>query len=204
MRRPVPRENYPNISVSATNAADQPCIKVEPAVPAPGTGTTATVLRRSRRWLAAGRRAPPWPGHGHIQHRPDRASQCPGAARRRSGALPQRARAAGVRPIALQPDDPLVHVFRVPHAGRRTGLCLVQHGRGRAKTLTLGDPSHPSPCLWHPSVRGCSGSMVAARCARSRPTAPAASAVILCSRMTPAAWSCRWIGGTFAARGPCS
>jgi hypothetical protein len=107
-------ENYPNISLNATNSADQPCIKVEPAVSAAGGAATAKVLRR------AGDGSPlvieNHVGRGAVIFSTDPIELHGVTARRKADLTLYRSvlEEAGIRPIGLQPDDPLVHAFRVP------------------------------------------------------------------------------------------
>jgi hypothetical protein len=107
-------ENYANISASATNAADQPCIKVEITAQAASKEATAMVLRRtsdSTPSLIENRL-----GQGTVIFSTDPIELHSVAARRgRDLALYRNVLAkAGVSPIDLRPDDPLVHAFRVP------------------------------------------------------------------------------------------
>jgi hypothetical protein len=133
-------ENYPNISVQATNSADQPCIKVEPVAPAASKSTTAKVLRR------AGDGSPlvveNHVGRGTVIFTADPIELHSVPARRQSdlalygGVLA----AAGIRPIGLQPDDPLVHIFRVPmQDGGRVYVLFNTDDTQRARTVTLAD-----------------------------------------------------------------
>jgi hypothetical protein len=107
-------ENYPNISVNATNCADQPCIKVEPIAPVVGSATTAKVLRRAAGGspLVVENRV----GRGAVLFSADPIELHSVTARRESDLALYRCvlAKAGIRPIGLQPDDPLVHTFRVP------------------------------------------------------------------------------------------
>ena len=131
-------ENYPNISVSATNAADQPCIKVELAVPAAGTGATATVLRRAGDGspLVIENRL----GRGTVMFSTDPIELHSVPARREGDLALYRSvlAKAGIRPIDLQPDDPLVHAFRVPmQDGGQVYVLFNTDDSQPAKTVTL-------------------------------------------------------------------
>jgi hypothetical protein len=107
-------ENYPNISVSATNPADQACIKVEPSFTAASTGPAAKVLRRaadSSPLLIENR-----VGRGTVIFSTDPIELHSVPARRESDLAVYRSvlGKAAVKPIGLLPDDPLIHTFRVP------------------------------------------------------------------------------------------
>jgi hypothetical protein len=107
-------EEYPNISVSATNAADQPCIKVELAGPGAATGATARVLRQAGDGspLVVENRL----GRGTVIFSTDPIELHSVPARREGDLALYRSvlAKAGIRPIGLRPDDPLIHAFRVP------------------------------------------------------------------------------------------
>jgi len=137
-------ENYPNISVSATNSADQPCIKVELAVPTAGTPDAARVLRR------AGDGSPLLIEHrlgrGTVMFSTDPIELHSMPARREGDLTLYRSvlAKAGVRPIAIQPDDPLVHAFRVPmQDGGQVYVLFNTDDSQPAKTVTLTDCRPP-------------------------------------------------------------
>jgi hypothetical protein len=137
-------ENYPNIGVSATNSADQPCIKVEPAVPAQGTDAAARVLRRAGDGspLLIENRL----GRGTVMFSTDPIELHSVPARREGDLALYRSvlAEAGIRPIDLQPDDPLVHAFRVPmQDGGQVYVLFNTDDSQPAKTLTLADCRPP-------------------------------------------------------------
>jgi len=107
-------ENYPNICVNATNAADQPCIKVEPAASTATSVATAKVLRRAGNGspLLVENRV----GRGTVFFSTDPIELHSVTARREGDLALYRGvlGKAGVSPIDLQPNDPQVHTFRVP------------------------------------------------------------------------------------------
>jgi hypothetical protein len=137
-------ENYPNISVSATNSADQPCINVEPAVPAQGTDAAARVFR------SAGDGSPLLIenrlGRGTVIFSTDPIELHSVPARREGDLALYRSvlAEAGIRPIDLQPDDPLVHTFRVPMRDNGQVYVLFNTDDSQpAKTVTLADCRPP-------------------------------------------------------------
>jgi len=198
-------ENYPNISVSATNSTDQPCIKVEPAVPVVGTGAAARVLRRAGDGspLLIENRV----GRGTVMFSTDPIELHSVPARREDDLALYRSvlAKAGIRPIGLQPDDPLVRTFRVPmqDGGQVYVLFNTDETRPRKAVILAGcqPPVTISVASQRPGLLWFDGR---GRCAQLRLRAHAASATRLCSRTTPAEWSCRSMGRTFAAPGPCS
>jgi hypothetical protein len=107
-------ENYPNIRVRATNSADQPCIKIEPAAPATGMGAAAKVLHRAGDGSPLLIENPV--GRGTVIFSTDPIELHSVPARREGDLALYRSvlAKAGIRPIDLRPDDPLVHTFRVP------------------------------------------------------------------------------------------
>jgi hypothetical protein len=107
-------ENYPNICVSATNSADQPCIKVELAVTSAGAATAAKMLRRAGDGSPSLIENPV--GRGTVFFSTDPIELHTAPARRDGDLALYRSvlAKAGIRPIDLKPDDPLVHTFRVP------------------------------------------------------------------------------------------
>jgi hypothetical protein len=149
-------ENYPNITVSATNAADQPCIKVELAPPSAALGTAATALCRvgDGSPLVVESRV----GRGTVIFSTDPIELHSVPARRESDlALYRRVlAAAGIRPIGLRPDDPSVHTFRVPmQDGGRVYVLFNTEDSQRAKTVTLDDCRPPvtlSVASKHPAL----------------------------------------------------
>jgi hypothetical protein len=184
-------ENYPNISVSATNSTDKPCIKVEPAVPVAGTGAAARVLRRAGDGspLLIENRL----GRGTVVFSTDPIELHSVPARRESDLALYRSvlAKADIRPIGLQPDDPLVHTFRVP----------MQDG-GQVYVLFNTDETQPRKVV---TLAGCQPPVtISVRCAQLRLRVRAHSAIRLCLRTKPAAWLYRSMGRTFAAHGPCS
>lgn len=131
-------ENYPNIGVNATNAADQPCIKVEPL--ATNGDTVTRVLRRAADGspLVVEHRL----GRGTVIFSPDPIELHSVPARRENDLALYRSvlAAARVRPIALQPDDPLVHVFRLPmQDGGQVYVLFNTDEATWARTVTLAD-----------------------------------------------------------------
>lgn len=131
-------ENYPNIGVNATNAADQPCIKVEPL--ATNGDTTTKVLRRAAEGspLVIEHRL----GRGTVIFSPDPIELHSVPARRENDLALYRSvlAAAHVRPIALQPDDPLVHVFRLPmRDGGQVYVLFNTDDATSARTVALVD-----------------------------------------------------------------
>ena len=131
-------ENYPNISVSATNPADQPCLKVELAVPTAGAGAAARVLRRSGDGspLVVENRV----GRGTVIFSTDPIELHSLPARRESDLALYRSvlAKAGIRPIGLRPDDPLVHAFRVPM--KDGGQVYVLFNTDETATAKSGNP----------------------------------------------------------------
>jgi hypothetical protein len=99
-------ENYPNIAVNPTNAADQPCIRVE------SRGATVRQQTADGAPLVVEHRV----GRGRVFFTPDPLElHCTPARRERDVALYRLVLdAAGVRPLGLSPDDPRIHAFRVP------------------------------------------------------------------------------------------
>jgi len=140
-------QNYPNISVNATNAADQPCIRVQAVAPVSATDTPARVLRRTADGLplVLERRL----GRGTVIFSID-PIELHGVPARREGDLAlyrSVLSAAGIRPIALEPDDPLVHVFRVPmQDGGQVYVLFNTADTQPARTITLRD-CHPPVAL---------------------------------------------------------
>ncbi len=134
-------ENYPNISVSATNSADQPCIDVEPPAPALGARTTPIVLRRNTDGspLVVQNAL----GRGTVIFTTDPIELHSVPARRESDLALYRSvlAAARIRPLDLQPDDPLVHTFRVPQRdGGQVYVLFNTDDTHPAKTVTLDHP----------------------------------------------------------------
>ena len=137
-------ENYPNISLSATNSADQPCIKVEPAASATSSGATVKVLRRAGDGspLVVENRV----GQGTVIFSTDPIELHSVTARRESDLALYRSvlAKAGVRPIGLLPNDPLVHAFRVPmQDGGQVYVLFNTDGTQAARRVTLGDCQPP-------------------------------------------------------------
>jgi hypothetical protein len=140
-------ENYPNISVSATNPADQPCIKIELAPPATGADATPRVLRRAEDGSPLLIEKPL--GRGTVIFTPDPIELHSVASRRdRDLALYRSVLArAGIRPITLRPDDPAVHAFRVPMQDGGQVYVLFNTTDGQPpRTVTLSD-AHPSATI---------------------------------------------------------
>lgn len=129
-------ERYANIQVNATNAADQPCIRVEPVnattVAAAGDGTPLVLEHRV--------------GKGNVVFTTDPIELHSVADRPvRDLALYRRVLAcAGVKPIGVQPDDPRLHVFRVPLAdGGHVWVVFNTDEMQPARTVTLTDGPVP-------------------------------------------------------------
>jgi hypothetical protein len=118
------RENYKNISAKPDRAADQPCIQVEPAGAEVLARTTdgAPLLLEHRL------------GHGRVFFTTDPLELHSIPQRRaRDLELYRRVLRAGrLQPLGLQPDDPLIHLFRVP----------LEDG-GKVYVLFNTDPSQP-------------------------------------------------------------
>ena len=137
-------QNYPNIAVNATNAADQPCIRVQTVPPASGAQTPARVLRRGADGspLVVERRL----GRGKVIFSTDPVELHSVPARREGDLALYRSvlAAADIRPIALEPDDPLMHVFRVPmQDGGQVYVLFNTEDTQPAKTVTLNDCQPP-------------------------------------------------------------
>ena len=151
-------ENYPNISLNATNAADQPCIKVEPAAPDVRKGKTqeatsresASSRRRLRNQVTVLKRAADGSpmlienkvGRGKVLFTTDPIELHSVPARRENDLSLYRSvlAATKVKPIGLQPDDPLLHVFRVPlQGGGKVYILFNTDERQPARTITLTD-----------------------------------------------------------------
>jgi hypothetical protein len=133
-------QNYPNISVSPTNSADQPCIKVEAAAPLASTGIAPKVLRR------AGDGSPVVVenhlGRGTVIFSTDPIELHSVPDRHKSDLALYRSvlAAAAVKPIDLQPDDPSVHAFRVPlQDGGRVHVLFNTAETGSEKCVALAD-----------------------------------------------------------------
>jgi hypothetical protein len=137
-------ENYPNISVSATNSADQPCIKVEPVASAASSVATAKVLRRAGDGspLVVENRV----GRGAVIFSTDPIELHSVTARRESDLALYRSvlGKAGIRPIGLQPNDPQVHTFRVPmQDGGQVYVLFNTDDTQPARRVTLDDCQPP-------------------------------------------------------------
>lgn len=137
-------ENYPNIGLSPTNSADQPCIKVEPASHVAGQDSTVKVLRRARDGspLVVEHRV----GSGTVIFSTDPIELHSLPRRRASDLALYRSvlAAAAVNPIGLQPDDPSIHAFRVPmEDGGRVYVLFNTENAGPEKRVTLTDEQPP-------------------------------------------------------------
>lgn len=117
--------HYANISLNATNAEDQPCIQVE--------STGARVLRQTKNGapLVVEHRV----GRGRVVFNTDPVELHSVPARRAADLARYREvlQSAGVPPIGLEPNDPRLHLFRLPL--RDGGLVYV---------LFNADASQPS------------------------------------------------------------
>jgi len=117
--------HYANISLNATNAEDQPCIQVE--------STGARVLRQTKDGapLVVEHRV----GRGRVVFNTDPVELHSVPARRAADLARYREvlQMAGVPPIGLEPNDPRLHLFRLPL--RDGGLVYV---------LFNADASQPS------------------------------------------------------------
>jgi len=131
-------ERYPNIQVNPTNAADQPCIQVEPiasqVLAAAPDGSVLLVENRL--------------GQGHVLFSPDPVELHAVADRReRDLALYRRVLdRGGVKPLGIEPNDPRIQVFRVP--------THEPVGRGGAELPASEAAAHPHPAHERAVPRG--------------------------------------------------
>jgi hypothetical protein len=129
-------QNYPDIRVNATNAAEQPCIRVEPAggkvLESAADGSPLLVEKRV--------------GKGHVLFTPDPVELHSVASRRDQDiALYRRVLdRGGVRPLGLQPDDARIHLFRLPLRDRgRVYILFNTDDAQPERTVTLTDCRPP-------------------------------------------------------------
>lgn len=129
-------ENYANIRVNATNAADQPCIKVEAA--------RAKILARASDGspLLVENRV----GKGRVLFATDPLELHAVSARREQDlALYRRVlETGGVKPLGLEPNDPRMHLFRLPlRDGGQVYVLFNTDDTQPARTVTLTDCQPP-------------------------------------------------------------
>lgn len=129
-------ERYPNISLNPTNAADQPCIRVEPA--------GAEVVQRAADGspLLMDHRL----GRGRVLFTTDPLELHSTPARQaRDLALYQRILdTAGVKPIGIEPADSRLHVFQVPLRDQGKLFILFNTDQSQpSRTVTLTDLTKP-------------------------------------------------------------
>jgi hypothetical protein len=129
-------ENYPNIRVNPTNAADQPCIKVEPA-----TGRILEAATDGLPLLVENR-----VGKGRVLFTTDPIELHAVAARRdKDLALYRRVLdIGGVNPLGLEPNNPRIHLFRLPLQDRGRVYVLFNTDESQpGRTVTLTDCQPP-------------------------------------------------------------
>ena len=151
-------ENYPNIGLNATNAADQPCIKVEPVAPDVSRGRiqdgtsreSASIGRRLKSHVTVLKRCADGSplvienkvGRGKVIFITDPIELHSVPARREYDLALYRSvlLAAAVKPIGLQPDDPLIHVLCVPlQDGGKVYILFNTDESQPTRTVTLTD-----------------------------------------------------------------
>jgi hypothetical protein len=140
-------ERYRNISVKASDAADQPCIQVQE--------TSSKVLKRASDGspLLVENHL----GRGQVFFTLDPVELHSVAARRPEDLALYRMvlNRAGVKTIGLQPDDPKIHVFRLPLQDGGWVYVLFNTDEGAAKRVTLTDlrpPVEPSVATKRPAL----------------------------------------------------
>jgi hypothetical protein len=129
-------ENYPNIAVATTNAADQPCIRVELA------GAEVRQRAADGAPIVTQHRL----GRGRVIFTPDPVELHSVPARREKDLALYRSvlAAAGVRPIGLHPDDARLHVFRAPmRDGGQVWVLFNSDESQPARAVTLTDFKSP-------------------------------------------------------------
>jgi hypothetical protein len=132
-------ENYPNIGAPATGAAAQPCINVEPL--------TASVLRRAASGapcLLQNRL-----GQGTVLYSTDPIELHPSAERQSADLAIYRSvlQIGRVSPLGLVPDDPLLHLFRLPMKdGGQVYVLFNTDETQPERTVSLSD-CHPAVAL---------------------------------------------------------
>ena len=129
-------ENYPNISLTATNAADQPCIRVRP-----GAGKVLETAADGSLLLVENR-----VGKGCVLFTTDPVELHSVAARRdKDLALYRRVLSlGGVDPLGLEPNDPRIHLFRQPlQDGGQVYVLFNTDETRSARTVTLRDCCPP-------------------------------------------------------------
>jgi hypothetical protein len=129
-------EYFPNISLNPTNAADQPCIRVAPAA--------ACLLRQTEQGspLLLEHRL----GQGRVIFSTDPIELHDLPARHPADLALYRSvlQAADVKPIGLEPDDPIIHVFRVPlQDGGRVYVLFNTDSNLPPRQVTLTDCQPP-------------------------------------------------------------
>lgn len=129
-------ERYPHLSVQATNAADQPCVRVEP-----GAGEVLQALPDGTPVLVHHRL-----GRGEVFYAADPIELHSTPDRRsRDVALYRRVlAAANVPPTALDPDDPETRVFRVAlRDGGEARIVFCADPTRRVRPVTVGTSRGP-------------------------------------------------------------
>ena len=126
-------ENYANIAVQAASAQDQPCLKLDLA--------GAKALRRSAdgQPLVLDHAL----GKGHVIYTPDPIELHSTPPRRAQDVALYRTvlQTGGISPIGLRPDDPSLHVFRVPLEDGGVVYVLFNADETQAsRQVTLLDP----------------------------------------------------------------
>jgi hypothetical protein len=125
-------ENHPNLKVNSTNAADQPCIKVESVA-----GQVLEVANDGSPLLVENR-----VGKGRVLFTADPVELHAVADRREKDlALYRRVLDLGsVKPLGLEPNDPRIHLFRLPlQDGGRVYVLFNTDESQPARTVTLTD-----------------------------------------------------------------
>jgi len=129
-------QNYPNIAVAKTNAADQPCIRVEPVgaeVRTRAADGTPLVLEHRL-------------GKGRVIFCTDpiELHSLPQRRERELALYRSVLAAAGVRALGLEPDDPRLHLFRVPlRDGGAVWVLFNTDATQPTRTVTLTDCAPP-------------------------------------------------------------
>jgi hypothetical protein len=129
-------ECYANIMVRSADSTDQPCIRVEPA------GATVLAQAADGRPVLLENRV----GEGRVLFTTDPIElHCTPAARDHDLALYRRVLAtAGLHPLRIKPDDPRLHVFRVPLRDKGNVYVLFNTDESpAARTVTLAEPRTP-------------------------------------------------------------
>ncbi|MBI4584975.1 MAG: hypothetical protein HY717_13260 [Planctomycetes bacterium] len=134
-------ENYPNIQVpaeGADSAVERPCIRVEPA------GAKVLKFAAGGEPLVVENEV----GRGRVFFTPEPLELIEKRARHPDSlALYRRVlAAAGLKPIGLEPDDPLIHAFRVPLRDGGRAYVLFNAGEA-AREVTLTDLKPPASLM---------------------------------------------------------